>query len=226
MHVGHDGDLRPVDDAGRLLVRAGQGVHRSRLHLVPPFRRRLVEVPFRLHHPLWVEDPDFDLDYHIRRIGAPEPRRPARAGRRRRPRSPARPLDRTRPLWELRSSGPGRRQRRRGRQDAPLRGRRRVRRRAHGQPLRPRARAAARSSRRRAARARARSRPTSSWSATPSRRGPASQLDAPPADRHHRPAGRHASCRATATRTRSSGAVPLTAPPHAVERGHHARTAA
>ena len=57
-----------------------------RLHLVPPFRRRLVEVPFRLHHPVWVEDPDFDLDYHIRRIGAPGPGQPPRA----RPRSPAR----------------------------------------------------------------------------------------------------------------------------------------
>src|SRR6187455_1923619 len=45
----------------------------SRLHLVPPFRRRVVEVPFRLHHPLWVEDPDFDLDYHIRRVAAPSP---------------------------------------------------------------------------------------------------------------------------------------------------------
>ena len=45
----------------------------SRLHLVPPFRRRVVEVPFRLNHPIWVEDPDFDLDYHIRRIGVPSP---------------------------------------------------------------------------------------------------------------------------------------------------------
>ena len=39
----------------------------ERLHLAPPFRRRLVEVPFGLHHPLWIEDPDFDLDFHIRR---------------------------------------------------------------------------------------------------------------------------------------------------------------
>src|SRR5687768_4959179 len=29
-----------------------------RLHLVPPFRRRLEEIPFQLHHPLWIEDPD------------------------------------------------------------------------------------------------------------------------------------------------------------------------
>src|SRR5580765_7932534 len=45
----------------------------ARVHLVPPFQRRIMEVPFRVHHPLWVEDPDFDLDYHVRRIGAPAP---------------------------------------------------------------------------------------------------------------------------------------------------------
>ena len=56
----------------------------SRLHLLPPFTRRLVEVPFQLHHPVWVEDPNFDLDYHVRRIGVPGPRRASRARRDRR----------------------------------------------------------------------------------------------------------------------------------------------
>jgi diacylglycerol O-acyltransferase len=72
----------------------------SRLHLVPPFRRRIVEVPFRLNHPIWVEDPDFDLDYHIRRIGAPSP-----GGHEELAEMAAQiastPLDRSRPLWEL-----------------------------------------------------------------------------------------------------------------------------
>ncbi|MGK2950431.1 MAG: wax ester/triacylglycerol synthase family O-acyltransferase [Acidimicrobiales bacterium] len=72
----------------------------SRLHLVPPFRRRVVEVPFRLNHPIWVEDPDFDLDYHIRRIGSPAP-----GGHRELAELAAQiastPLDRSRPLWEL-----------------------------------------------------------------------------------------------------------------------------
>jgi WS/DGAT/MGAT family acyltransferase len=72
----------------------------SRLHLVPPFRRRVVEVPFRLNHPIWVEDPDFDLDYHIRRVGAPAP-----GGHRELAELAAQiastPLDRSRPLWEL-----------------------------------------------------------------------------------------------------------------------------
>ncbi len=73
---------------------------RSRLHLVPPFRRRIVDVPFRLNHPIWVEDPDFDLDYHIRRIGIPSP-----GGHRELADLAAQiastPLDRSRPLWEL-----------------------------------------------------------------------------------------------------------------------------
>ncbi len=45
----------------------------ERLHLLPPFRRRLVDVPFNLHHPVWIEDPDFDLDYHVRRVAVPAP---------------------------------------------------------------------------------------------------------------------------------------------------------
>lgn len=71
----------------------------DRLHLVPPFRRRLVEVPFRLHHPVWIEDPNFNIDYHVRRIGCPAP-----GGRRELAEVAAQitsiPLDRTRPLWE------------------------------------------------------------------------------------------------------------------------------
>jgi len=72
----------------------------DRLHLVPPFRRRLVTVPFNLHHPVWVEDPDFDLDRHVRRIGAPAP-----GGRRELAEMAgtiaSTQLDRSKPLWEL-----------------------------------------------------------------------------------------------------------------------------
>ena len=72
----------------------------QRIHLLPPYRRRLVEVPFGLDHPYWIEDPDFDLDFHVRHIGLPPP------GDRRQlseqvSRIVARPLDRSRPLWEL-----------------------------------------------------------------------------------------------------------------------------
>ena len=104
----------------------------DRLHLVPPFRRRLVEVPFQLHHPVWVEDPDFDLDYHVRRIGCPAPRRPPRAGRDRRADrlGPARPHPAA--VGALGDRGPEARPRRRRHQGPPLRHRRRVGRRAHG----------------------------------------------------------------------------------------------
>jgi WS/DGAT/MGAT family acyltransferase len=62
-------------------------------------RRRLVEVPFQLDHPYWIDDPDFDLTYHVRHIGLAPPggadqlaEQVARiVGRR---------MDRSRPLWE------------------------------------------------------------------------------------------------------------------------------
>jgi WS/DGAT/MGAT family acyltransferase len=45
----------------------------SRLHLVPPFRQRIVRVPLGLDLPYWVEDPAFDLDHHIYEHRLPEP---------------------------------------------------------------------------------------------------------------------------------------------------------
>jgi len=71
----------------------------ARLHLLPPFRRRLVEVPLGLHHPVWIEDPDFDLAAHVRRISVPSP-----GGRRQMDEVIGQlaswQLDRRRPLWE------------------------------------------------------------------------------------------------------------------------------
>jgi WS/DGAT/MGAT family acyltransferase len=72
----------------------------SRLHLIPPFTRRLVPVPLRLHHPLWVEDPDLDLDQHLRRAALPSPgddRQLAELTAQ----IASLPLDRSRPLWEM-----------------------------------------------------------------------------------------------------------------------------
>src|SRR5207253_2678253 len=61
---------------------------------------RLARVPFDLAHPVWVEDPDFDLDYHLRRIAAPAPgsyhELADLAGD-----IASRQLDRSRPLWEM-----------------------------------------------------------------------------------------------------------------------------
>jgi len=71
----------------------------SRLHLVPPLRHRLVEVPFGLHVPMWIEDPDFDLSFHLRRAALPRPGGPQElAGFVADVAS--RPLDRSHPLWE------------------------------------------------------------------------------------------------------------------------------
>jgi diacylglycerol O-acyltransferase / wax synthase len=70
-----------------------------RLHLLPPFRRRLVEVPLGLHHPVWIEDPDFDVAAHVRRVGVPAP-----GGRREMDdligEIASWQVDRRRPLWE------------------------------------------------------------------------------------------------------------------------------
>ena len=45
----------------------------ARLHLADVFRRRLTDLPGGLHRPYWVDDPNFDLEYHVRHIGLPQP---------------------------------------------------------------------------------------------------------------------------------------------------------
>jgi WS/DGAT/MGAT family acyltransferase len=100
MHVAGLMILDASSVEGGITLEDVKAVYGERLHLAPPFRRRLVEVPFGLHHPLWVEDPDFDLDYHIRATALPSPGTPEQlstlVGR-----LAALPLDRTRPLWEV-----------------------------------------------------------------------------------------------------------------------------
>jgi diacylglycerol O-acyltransferase len=64
-----------------------------------PFRRRLVEVPLALDHPYWIEDPDFDLEFHIRDTAVPPPGTDDKLAALT-ARLIARPLDRSHPLWE------------------------------------------------------------------------------------------------------------------------------
>ena len=45
----------------------------KRLHLARCFRQKVVQVPFDLDHPYWIEDPDFDLEFHVRHIALPKP---------------------------------------------------------------------------------------------------------------------------------------------------------
>jgi diacylglycerol O-acyltransferase / wax synthase len=75
-------------------------VFRDRLHLLAPFRRRAVFVPFGLDHPVWIEDENFDFDRHVRRIAAPAPGTLRELGELV-GHIASIPLDRTRPLWEL-----------------------------------------------------------------------------------------------------------------------------
>jgi diacylglycerol O-acyltransferase len=73
---------------------------RRRLPLLDPLRYKLVEVPFKLHHPMWLENCEIDLDYHLRRVGVPSP-----GGRRELDQIigeiASGALDRSRPLWEI-----------------------------------------------------------------------------------------------------------------------------
>jgi diacylglycerol O-acyltransferase / wax synthase len=72
----------------------------ERLHLAPQFRWRLVEVPFGVDRPVFVEDPDFDIDLHVRRIGVPPPGRPEQLGNLIGDLVSIK-LDRRKPLWEF-----------------------------------------------------------------------------------------------------------------------------
>ena len=71
-----------------------------RLHLLDPLRYQLVDIPWRFHHPMWMENCDVDLDYHLRRVRVHSP-----GGRRELDQVigeiASTPLDRTRPLWEF-----------------------------------------------------------------------------------------------------------------------------
>ncbi len=81
-------------------IEAFRQVIGARLQKLEPFCYQLVEIPYRLHHPMWRESCEVDLDYHIRpwRLPAPGGRRELdeaigqMAGT---------PLDRSRPLWEM-----------------------------------------------------------------------------------------------------------------------------
>ncbi|CDQ42418.1 WS/DGAT/MGAT family O-acyltransferase [Mycolicibacterium neoaurum] len=77
-----------------------RNVLHSRLYKLEPFRYQLVDIPFKFHHPMWRENCDVDLEYHIRpwRVAAP-------GGRRELDEAigeiASTPLDRSRPLWEM-----------------------------------------------------------------------------------------------------------------------------
>ncbi len=100
---GHVASLNIYHSEG---VPGGAGVEATkrtileRIDQLAPFRRRLVEVPLGLDLPYWIEDPNFDIDFHVRHHAVPAPGTPEQLAEVV-SRIHARPLDRARPLWEL-----------------------------------------------------------------------------------------------------------------------------
>lgn len=72
----------------------------SKLHLIPKFRQRLLNVPMNLDYPYWVDDPNFDLDLHLNRIKLPDPSN-WRTLRSLTSTLFSSPLDLRRPLWSV-----------------------------------------------------------------------------------------------------------------------------
>ena len=96
MHVGSvlvfEGEPAPYDEVAAHLER--------RLHLVPRYRQKLATAPLVQARPVWVDDPRFNLGYHLRHTALPAPAGPAEL-RRLAGRLFSQRLDRSKPLWEM-----------------------------------------------------------------------------------------------------------------------------
>lgn len=101
MHIGglniYDPSTAP---GGKVRFKDILNFVQSRLHKAPSLKRKIQTVPFNIDHPYWIEDQDFDIEFHVRHIALPEPRDwrqlcilAARLH--------SRPLDMSRPLWEF-----------------------------------------------------------------------------------------------------------------------------
>ena len=96
MHVGavmiFDGPAPAYDDLADHV--------RTRLHLVPRFRQKLAFPPLETGRPLWVDDPNFNLEYHVRDTALPAPGSEEQL-RALAARVHSQALDRSKPLWEM-----------------------------------------------------------------------------------------------------------------------------
>lgn len=103
-HTGHVGSVAVFDPStapgGEVTLTDLMRVIQERLHLLPPLTWRLAEVPLGLDRPYWIEDPDFDLSYHVREIALPRPGTDAQLAAQV-ARITSRHLDRAHPLWEF-----------------------------------------------------------------------------------------------------------------------------
>ncbi|MCK0128867.1 wax ester/triacylglycerol synthase family O-acyltransferase [Erythrobacter sp. F6033] len=101
MHIGSVLIYNPATAPGGFVrFKDILGFIESRMQLSKTMRQRLVRVPFDLDYPYWIEDPDFDLEYHVRHVALPKPgdwrQLCIQAAR-----IHARPLDLNRPPWEF-----------------------------------------------------------------------------------------------------------------------------
>jgi diacylglycerol O-acyltransferase / wax synthase len=98
MHVGSVMVFEPPSDGfdhDRLVQLISQ-----RIAFVPRYRQRIRQIPGRLANPVWVDDENFDITYHVRRSALPRPGTDEQL-QEFVARIQPRPLDRTRPLWEV-----------------------------------------------------------------------------------------------------------------------------
>jgi diacylglycerol O-acyltransferase / wax synthase len=99
-HTLKIGVIDAADFDGEFTFEVFRRTLRRRLHLLEPLRYKLVEIPLKLHHPMWLEKSDIDLNYHLRRVRVRPP-----GGRRELNEVigeiASTPLDRGRPLWEM-----------------------------------------------------------------------------------------------------------------------------
>ena len=100
MHVSMAAVFDPSTIRGGYSFERVHDLVRRRLVQAPVFTRRLVQVPFHLGHPYWVDDPHFDIDFHLRRAALPAPGGMAElaefVGD-----VCSRQLDRSKPLWQM-----------------------------------------------------------------------------------------------------------------------------
>jgi diacylglycerol O-acyltransferase / wax synthase len=99
-HVSSMNIYDPTGVPGGAGIEATKRIILERMDQLAPFRRRLIEVPLGLDLPYWIEDPEFDIDFHVRHHAVPPPGTPEQLAEVV-SRIVARPLDRNRPLWEL-----------------------------------------------------------------------------------------------------------------------------
>jgi WS/DGAT/MGAT family acyltransferase len=99
MHVGGVAIFQPPAGGGVDYERVVEIIE-ERITLFPRYRQKVRWVPAHLGNPVWVDDADFDVTFHVRRSGLPRPGSDAQL-RELVGRLMSRPLDRNRPLWEI-----------------------------------------------------------------------------------------------------------------------------